>query len=124
MIVCGTLLAVPDLRPANLDAAQIVVLAFAILAAAFLYLGFSVSLGLRLFRQQAMLQPLHVWLYAAALGLAWWQWGLTVTSAAVIWTCGQLLGGIVFVTLALRQTHAARPSIAVFRRTLAYGVRA
>lgn len=123
-IVTGTLLAAPALRPANLNTTQVVLLGVAILAAASLNLGYSLSIGFALFRQQAVVQPLYVWIYALALAFAWGKWGLTVTSAAVIWTCGQLLGGLLYLGVAFRRVRPGRPDIALFRRTLSYGARA
>lgn len=124
VIVSGTLLAAPSLRPAHLDTGQVILLGLAILAAASLYLGYSLSLGLALFRQQAVIQPLYVWVYALALAFVWWGWGLTVTSAAVIWTCGQLLGGVLYTVVALRRVRPGRPDMALFRRTLSFGAKA
>lgn len=124
VLVCGTLVAAPSLRPANLSTTQVLLLGVAILAAASLYLGYSLSIGLALFRQQAVIQPLYVWVYALALAFVWWGWGLTVTSAAVIWTCGQLLGGLLYTGVALRRVRPGRPDMGLFRRTLSFGVRA
>ncbi len=123
-VVCGSLLAAPGLRPAHLTALQIVLLGAGTLAAALLVLGYGLLMGLALFRYQAALQPVYVWVYAAALGIAWWDGRLTVTSAALIWTGGQLLGGVLLTTVSLRRTRVGRPDLALLRRMWSYGLRA
>lgn len=124
LIVSGTLLAVQSLRPAHLDTGQVVLLGLAILAAASLYLGYSLSPGLAPFRQQAVIQPLYVLVYALTLAFVWWRWGLTVTSATVVWTGGHLLGGVLYTGAALRRVRPGRPDMGLFRRSLSFDVRA
>ncbi|HEV2591708.1 MAG TPA: oligosaccharide flippase family protein [Gaiellaceae bacterium] len=124
VVVCGILLALPGLHPASLAHRDVLLIGAGIYAASLLNLGYSLSLGLSLFRQQAILQPLYVWTYAAALVIAWLAWGLSVTSAAVIWTGGQLLGGILMTVLALRRMPPGRLDVALQRRTWKFGVRA
>jgi O-antigen/teichoic acid export membrane protein len=123
-IVCGVLLALPGLHPEALSRGNVALLAAGIAAASLLNLGYSLSLGLGLFRQQAILQPLYVWTYAALLAVVWWAHGLTVTSAALIWIFGQLLGGVLMTALALRRVGLGRIDVELQRRTWHFGVRA
>lgn len=122
--VCAVLLALPGLRPARLHDGEVLLLGGAIMCVAVLNVGFSLSIGMTLFRQQAMLQPLYVWAYAAALAIAWALTGLTVLSACVIWALGQLLGGVLVLTNALRRTGLGPLDPALQRRTWRFGIRA
>jgi O-antigen/teichoic acid export membrane protein/peptidoglycan/xylan/chitin deacetylase (PgdA/CDA1 family) len=123
VIVCGFLVAAPG-APAGLTDGQIVLLGGGILAAGLLNLGSAIGLGMSLFRQQALLQPFYVWAYAAMLAVVWSVRGLSVTSAAVIWTLGQLLGGVLMTVSALRRTGVAIPKAGLVRDVWGFGVRA
>jgi O-antigen/teichoic acid export membrane protein len=122
--VCAVLWALPGLRPARLGDGEVVLLAGGILSVALVNVAYSLSIGMALFRQQAILQPLYVWAYAVALAVAWLVSGLTIASACVIWTLGQLLGGTLVLVNALARTGLGPFDAALQRHTWHFGVRA
>lgn len=124
VIVCAVLALVPQLRPANVNRLDVLILGGGVLAIALETAGFAMTLGLSLFRRMAIAQTLYAWTYAVALVLAWQFWELTVTRAALIWVAAQAFGGLILVGGVLRRVAPARPSLVLFREEWRFGIRA
>jgi O-antigen/teichoic acid export membrane protein len=121
-IVCGLLLALPDIRPEDIDVAELGILLAGTVATSLWDEAF--LLGCQRMRSLAIRMSLVGWLYALALAVAWLTVGLDVTSAAAAWAVSQAMIGVMYNLAPLREFGFARPSLRLLREMLAFGSRA
>jgi O-antigen/teichoic acid export membrane protein len=123
-IVCGALLALPSVRPANIEAPELAILAAATLAIAIAMAGYSYLQGCSRFRPYGLVQSTASWFYAALLAIVWVAIGLSAAGAAIAWTVAQGLPGLVLLRACLPGIGVGRPSAHLLRESLAFGARA
>jgi O-antigen/teichoic acid export membrane protein len=122
-VVCGGLVLLAGVRPAGIGALELAFLGLGILAVALIDSGYSFLLGCSRFRIQALVTAGSSWIYAAALLVIWVASGLTVTSAVVAWTAGQLLRAGFLLRASARFVGLGRPNRRLLREAVGYGAR-
>jgi O-antigen/teichoic acid export membrane protein len=86
--------------------------------------GFGFLLGCDRFREQALITAASPWLYAAILSAVWVGGGVSVVRAALAWTIAHVLRASWVLRHSVDVAGLARPSAALLRESLAFGVRA
>jgi O-antigen/teichoic acid export membrane protein len=125
LLVCGTLLVVPALRPQGVGVEELAILAICILAACLSDAGYRFMLGCSRFRTHATVTVITCWFYPLLAVLLWGVTGLTVALGALIWAATQALRAALLFSFAIRRVCGlGRPSLLVLRETLGFGVRA
>lgn len=112
-----------DLRPAGVGPAELVILAFGILASAFVEAGYAFLLGTERLRRLALTTASASWVYALLVALLWATVGLTVGRAALAWTVTEGLRALVVISLSIRGVRLGRPSRHLLTESIAFGVR-
>jgi len=125
VLVCGTLLAVPALRPQGVGDVELAILAISIVAACLADAGYRFVLGCSRFRTHATVTAITSWIYPLLVVFLWGTFGLTVALGALVWALTQGLRAAILFWFAIRRVCGlGRPSLVVPRETIAFGVRA
>jgi O-antigen/teichoic acid export membrane protein len=124
LIVCGTLWALPSIRPPGVGHVELWLLGAGLLASAVTDAGYMFTLGCSRFRFHAGVTIVTAWLYAGIVALVWALHGLTVDLAMGCWVAVQALKAIVLVTSAGRRCGIARPQRALLVESALFGLRA
>ena len=124
LVVCGTLRALPGVRPPGIGSTQLVVLFFATLSTALVYAGYTYLQGCSRFRPYGLVQSTASWLYAVLLVASWVGPGLTPTRAASAWVASQALSVFVLLGACERGIGIRAPSVALLRESIGFCVRA
>lgn len=123
-VVCGSLEAVPALRPPGIGDAELAVLAGAMLASGFADAGYMFAIGCSRFRLHAAVTVTAAWLYAATMWLVALSDGLTVVRATLIWVASQAVKAGVLLTASVRAEGLGRLDPRLLRESVAFGLRA
>jgi O-antigen/teichoic acid export membrane protein len=123
-VVCGTLWLVPALRPAGVGATELWVLAFSIVAACLADAGYRFMLGCSRFRAHALVTAVTSWVYPLLAVVFWIGPGMTVALGTFVWGATQALRAILLIGLAVSRERLGRPSSALLRESISFGVRA
>jgi O-antigen/teichoic acid export membrane protein len=124
-LVCGTLSAVPALRPQGVGDVELAILAISIVAACLADAGYRFMLGCSGFRTHATVTAVTSWIYPLLAVFLWRTFGLTVALGALLWAVTQGLRAAILFWVAIRRVCGlGRPSLVVLRETIAFGVRA
>jgi O-antigen/teichoic acid export membrane protein len=124
-VVCGTLWAIPTLRPRGVGIAELAILAISILAACLSDAGYRFILGCSRFRTHAAVTMVTSWLYPLLAIFLWGVSGLTVALATLVWAATQGVRAAILFWFAIRRVCGlGRPSLLVLRETIAFGLRA
>jgi O-antigen/teichoic acid export membrane protein len=124
-VVCGTLLAVPALRPQGVGDVELAILGISIVAACLADAGYRFMLGCSRFRTHAAVTAITSWIYPLLVVVLWGAFGLTVALGALVWAATQGLRAAILFWVAIRRVCGlGRPSLVVLRETIAFGVRA
>src|SRR5438046_5923643 len=102
-LVCGTLLAVPALRPQGVGDVELAILGISIVAACLADAGYRVMLGCSRFRTHASVSAITSWIYPLLAVLLWGAVGLTVALAALLWAATQGLRAAMLFSFAIRR---------------------
>jgi O-antigen/teichoic acid export membrane protein len=124
LVVCGTLLAAPGLRPAGVGDAELAAMAGGMLASALADAGYMFVLGCSRFRFHAVVTIAAAWSYAATILVVELAFGLDVLSAALIWVAFQALKGLVLLAASARAEGLGAPSARLLRESVSFGLRA
>ncbi len=92
LLVGGVLVLLPQLRPADVDRLDVLILGVGILAASRSRTALRDDARYVAVPADGGPADLFAWAYAAALAVTWAFWELTVTRAAVIWTRPKIFG--------------------------------
>jgi len=123
--VCGTLSAIPALRPQGVGGVELAILAISIVAACLADAGYRFMLGCSRFRTHALVTAITSWIYPLLAVLLWGTFGLTVALAALLWAATQGLRAAMLFSFAIRRVSGlGRPSLELLRETIAFGVKA
>ena len=122
--VAVVLLALGHARPAGLGPKEIGILVAATLANSVLVGANAFLLGCGRFRERSILTAVGPWLYAALVGCFWVAGGLTIARAATAWAVGEALWALGLGVASVRGVGIVRPSIALLRESIRFGVRA
>jgi O-antigen/teichoic acid export membrane protein len=123
-VVCETLWLVPSLRPAGVGATELWVLAFCIVAACLADAGYRFMLGCSRFRAHALVTMVTSWVYPLLAVALWVGPGMTVALGTFVWGATQALRAILLIALAVSRERLGRPSPAILRESISFGVRA
>jgi O-antigen/teichoic acid export membrane protein len=121
--VCLTLLALPQIRPADVLAIDLIILVAGSIAASLANCCSSYLVGCRRFRAKALADLIMPWSYAAFLLLIYLLSHMTVTRAVTAWTAAQMLEATTYVTVALSVSGLRRPSLPLLRKSVVFGIR-
>ena len=124
LVACGGLWLLDDLTPSGIGSVELLLLAFGALAVALSEAGYGFLLGCSRFRQQMTIQMTVPWLYAALLAIFYAGPGLTVTSAALVWTVAMSVGAAFLAVACLRGVGLGRPDVRVLVESIRFGLRA
>ena len=109
---------------ASLSAHEAIVLVVAATAVAAAEVGNAFMLGCERVRQLAVITGSSSWIYAVLLVLVWASASLTVALAALAWAIAQSVRVVWVLSRSLRGIGFERPSTAVLRESIAFGIRA
>src|ERR687887_1187574 len=124
-VVCGTLAAIPTLRPRGVGATELAILAISILAACLADAGYRFMLGCSRFRTHAVVTAITSWIYPLLAVALWSVFGLTVALGALVWAATQGLRAMLLFSFAIRRVCGlGRPSLLLLRETISFGLRA
>jgi O-antigen/teichoic acid export membrane protein len=123
-VVCGSLEAVPALRPPGIGDAELAVLAGAMLASGLADAGYMFAIGCSRFRLHAAVTVTVAWLYAATMWLVALSDGLTVVRATLIWVASQTVKAALLLTASVRAEGLGRLDPRLLRESVAFGLRA
>jgi O-antigen/teichoic acid export membrane protein len=93
------------------------------IATALMEAGYGFLLGCGRMRANALVAATAPWLYAALLGAAALQAGLTVTRAAAVWAVAHGTWAAALLVASARGIGLGRPSLALLRESLSLGLR-
>ena len=123
-VVVAGLLAIEGMRPASLGNLDLVLLAAAAVLTALNDGAYFFLQGSGRLRQWALSAICVPWIYAAVLLAVWATSGLSVTGAAAIYVGQVALRSAWTLTVSARAVGLARPSLALWRETRGFGLRA
>ena len=124
LLVCGSLLLLPGVRPPGLGDAELAILALSILAAGVADAGYRFLLGCSRFREHALVTITTSWIYPLAVALFWAAFGLTVAQAAFLWAATQALRALLLFSVGFREGGFGRPSRPLLGESMVFGLRA
>jgi O-antigen/teichoic acid export membrane protein len=123
--VAGVLLVLPGIRPAGVGTVELALLVGGTVATGLAGAGYAFFQGAGRFSEYTRVTALGPWLYAAALAGIWVAFGLTVARAALAWVVAQALApAAILLVQARRSIGFGRPSRALMREAVGFGVRA
>jgi O-antigen/teichoic acid export membrane protein len=123
-VVCGTLLALGDARPAGLGPTEIAILGAATIANSVLVGANAFLLGCARFRARSILTAIGPWVYALLVAAFWLAGGLTIAEAALAWAIGEAAWAAALTVACRRGTGLGRPELSLMRECIRFGVRA
>lgn len=124
LILVGSLLLIPGIRPSRVGLPELLLLGLAIVAAAMAQAGQLFMTGCSLFRQQAMIAAVAPWLYPAVMLAVWAVSGLGVAGAILAWTTAFGASSVGFYAVLVSKFGIARPDWALLRESFRFGLRA
>lgn len=111
-------------RPAGIGLGEIAAVAVGTVLSAFVEAGYPMLLASGRVREQATITATGPWVYAALLLTVGLTTGLTVRNAAIAWVISQGVWAASLLVIALRGIGLGKPSAALFKETLAFGLQA
>lgn len=117
-------LALPEIRPARVDRADLLLLALGGIASSVAICGCGYLIGCQRFLSWSLVGIATSWGYAALLIALSVVTTVDVTRAATAWTLSQALGALVAVIAAVRVAGIRRPSAGLLRMTMPFAFRA
>ncbi len=124
VLVCGGLFLLGDARPAGVEGAELAIMAVGMLATALGDAGYTFLLGCSRFRMHALITATTAWLYALLVAGVWVGFGLTITSAALVWAGSQGIKAVLLLAVSARQAGLAEPDRMLLRESIHFGLRA
>jgi O-antigen/teichoic acid export membrane protein len=124
LCVVALLVFVPGVRPQDIDAGALALLALGTIAGASATAGYAFLQGCGRFQPYSYVQASLPWAYAVALAVVEVAVGLTIVRALVIWTAIETLGGVLLLSAAAAGTGWGRPDVSVLRDSVRFGARA
>lgn len=132
VVACGAasasvallLLAFPDVRPESLSERELALLVPATIGIGLVEASYYFLAGCGLFGRQAFVTAAVPWVYAAALGVVAAGPGLTIFRAVLAWTLATVGWAAFLLVAAGAAAGLSRPSLALFRQSIAFGLRA
>jgi O-antigen/teichoic acid export membrane protein len=122
--VCAALALAPSVRPSGLGDAELAALAVSVVAATLADAGYKFVLASSRFRLHARVTMSTSWLYAALVATLWAAFGLTAARAAFAWAAVHAVRAAVLLVASALEVGVRLPGLALFKDSLAFGVRA
>jgi len=113
-----------DRLPAGIDPAILPLIVVAAWAFALVEALNAFLLGCSRFAQRAIITAFSPWLYAVLVAITLLPGGLTVASAAAVWTVAHIAWALLLIVASFRRNRVARPDFALLLNSIRFGLRA